>query len=83
MARVRCIVAPMLLAVTVKPRAKRPFVTELRNGAFVVAVSAPPVEGRANVAVLRALAAHLKVAPSRLSIVQGHTNRNKVIQVED
>ncbi len=72
----------MLLTVTVKPKAKKPFVTELRGGAFVVAVSAPPVEGKANAALIKALAKHLGVAPSRLSIVQGATGRNKVVQLE-
>lgn len=72
----------MLLTVTVKPKSKKPFVTELLNGAFVVAVNAPPREGKANAAVIKALAAHLHVAPSHLTIVQGHTSRQKVIQLE-
>ena len=45
-------------------------------------VTAPPDKGKANEAMIRLLAEHLNVAPSRLEIIGGHTNRNKVVKVE-
>ena len=48
---------------------------------FVVSVKEPPVQGRANAAIIKALAAHFKVAPSRVRIVFGHTSREKIIEI--
>lgn len=50
-----------------------------RDGALVVRVAAPPVEGGANEAVVRALAAALDVAPSDLRIERGARGRHKVV----
>lgn len=46
-----------------------------------VAVQAPPVEGKANAALERFLAELFKVARSRVELVQGSLNRNKVFLV--
>lgn len=47
--------------------------------ALVVRVSAPAVDGRANAAVLAALAASLRVPPSSLRVARGDRSRSKVI----
>lgn len=48
---------------------------------FVVAVKEPPIQGRANAAIVRALAAHFGIAPSSVRIISGHTSRQKVIEI--
>jgi len=48
----------------------------------VIRVSAPPVDGKANVALCRLLAGKAGVAPSRVSVVRGHGARDKVVRVE-
>lgn len=48
---------------------------------FLVSVKEPPVQGRANAAIIKALAAYFKVAPSRVRIVFGHTSREKIVEV--
>lgn len=70
------------LNVRVQPRASRNRVGEYRDGALRVSVTAPPRDGRANIALLELLADTLGVAKSRLRIVRGHTARDKVIAVE-
>lgn len=70
----------MKIAVRVKPRSKVEEVTGEGDG-YVVRVKEPPVEGRANRAVLRLLASHLGVPESRLRVVSGFSSRNKVIEV--
>ena len=50
---------------------------------LVVAVSAPAVDGRANDAVIRALAEALGLPARDLVIVRGHTARTKVVRVAD
>jgi uncharacterized protein len=47
-----------------------------------VRVNAPPVEGRANVALCRLIAARAGIAPSRVSVVRGAKARDKVVRVE-
>ena len=73
----------MRIQVKVKPRSKTGDVTrEMDGDVYVVRVREPPVEGRANRAVLKLLAKHLGVPESRLSIVSGLTSKNKVIEVK-
>ena len=69
--------------VRVKPGSKRPGIEPAEDGALIVRVAARAVEGAANEAVVRALAAHLGVPRSRVAVVRGHTARTKLIDVED
>lgn len=56
----------------------------LPNGTeqLTIYVTAPPDKGKANEAMLRLLANHLNLAPSRLEIIGGQTSRNKLVKVE-
>lgn len=45
-------------------------------------VTAPPVDGRANEALCRLIAARAGVAPSRVGLVRGAKAREKVVRVE-
>ncbi|BBF79446.1 DUF167 domain-containing protein [Asticcacaulis excentricus] len=47
-----------------------------------VRVTAPPIEGRANEALIAFLAKRLKLPKSRLSLLAGDTSRLKQIEVE-
>jgi len=47
-----------------------------------VRVAAAPVDGAANAALLRLLAAALDVAPSRLRIAAGAAARRKIVEAE-
>ena len=49
---------------------------------LVVAVNAPAVDGKANAAVLAALTDALQVKSRQLAVVQGHTARTKLIEIE-
>ena len=45
-------------------------------------VTAPPVDGRANDALCRLIAARAGVAPSRVSVVRGAKTREKLVRVQ-
>jgi uncharacterized protein (TIGR00251 family) len=70
------------LRVRLQPRARRDEVLGERAGAIVVRVTAPPVDGRANAALCALVAEAAGVAPSRVSVVRGHTARDKLVRVD-
>lgn len=69
------------LRVRVQPRASRNALAGEREGALVVRLTAPPVEGAANEALARFLGKALGVAPSAVRVTSGTTGRNKVVSV--
>ena len=70
------------IRVRLTPRAARERVAPAPAGAYAVRVTAPPVDGRANDALCRLIAARVGVAPSRVSVVRGAKARDKVVRVE-
>jgi uncharacterized protein (TIGR00251 family) len=67
--------------VRVLPRASREGTAGVRNGALVVRLTAPPVEGKANAALTRFLGRLLRVPPSSVEIVGGESGRDKLVHV--
>ena len=67
--------------VRVIPRAPQEEFGGIRGSALVVRVSAPPVEGAANEALLRMLSDALGVPTSDLAIISGHHSRDKTLRV--
>lgn len=71
----------LTLRVRVQPRAARDALGGEREGALVVRLTAPPVEGAANKALTRLLGRALGVAPSAVRIVSGAGARQKRVAV--
>ena len=71
----------LTLRVRVKPRAAKDALAGERDGALVVALKAPPVDGAANEALARLLGRTLRVPPSAVRIVTGATARTKLVAV--
>lgn len=63
------------------PRAKRNEVGGERAGRLLVRTTAAPVDGQANDAVRKLIAAHLGVPTRSVEIVSGHHSRDKVVSV--
>ncbi len=70
------------LTVKVKPGAKKEGISITPDGSLEVRVSAPPEKGKANERLIELLAEHFGVAKSRISIVSGHTQRQKVVEID-
>lgn len=68
-------------AVKVQPRAKKNAVTGEVGDALKIALTAPPLQGRANQACIEFLAGLLKVPRSSITIAAGESSRRKVIRV--
>jgi len=67
--------------VKVHPRAKKNAITGEFGDALKLALTAPPVDGRANEACIEFFANLLKVPRSSVTIASGETSRRKVIRV--
>lgn len=68
-------------AVRVHPRAKRDRISGVLGDALKLEITAPPVEGRANDAVVAFFAEFLRVPRSSVTIAAGQSSRNKVVRV--
>jgi len=68
-------------AVKVHPSAKKNAITGHVGDALKIALTAPPVDGKANTACIEFFAKLLNVPRSSVTIAAGQTSRNKVIRV--
>jgi uncharacterized protein (TIGR00251 family) len=69
-------------AVRVQPRASSSEICGLHGDALKVRLSAPPVDGAANEALVELLAGALGVAKRAVRIVAGASGRGKVVEVD-
>jgi uncharacterized protein (TIGR00251 family) len=70
------------IAVRVTPRMARNEIYEiLDNGTIKIRLTAPPVDGKANQALLDFLSKILKVPVSNLEIIAGQTGKDKLVTV--
>ena len=69
------------LKVYLQPKSsKNEMVGPYRDG-IKVKVTAPPVEGKANEALVKLLAKEFKISPSSVEILRGHHSREKIIRI--
>ena len=71
----------VLLSVRLQPRASANAIGEPLGGELRVKVTAPPVEGAANEALLRLLAETLDCPRNRVELARGHSSRHKVVKL--
>jgi len=70
-----------MFRVRVQPGASKNEIVGVQQDALRIRISAPPVEGKANRALVQFLAKQLGVKPSQVEILSGHTSRIKTIQI--
>jgi uncharacterized protein (TIGR00251 family) len=69
------------VSLRVYPSAARNEVVSFEGGVWRVRVAAPPVKGKANKELIAFLAQKLGLSKGDLTILKGHTSRNKLISV--
>ncbi|HYS15758.1 MAG TPA: DUF167 family protein [Candidatus Binatia bacterium] len=69
------------MSLRVQPRASHDEIVGWQGLTLRVRVTAPPVDGEANAAVVRLLAAALGVSPSSVSVVRGLRGRDKLVKI--
>ena len=78
---IRASAAGCTFVVRLQPRAKRDHIAGVLGDALKIAVSAPPVEGRASQACCELLAKALHLSNSSVTIAAGLSSRNKQVRV--
>jgi hypothetical protein len=68
-------------SIRVQPRAARMAITGTVGDALKVSVPAPPLEGRANVAVVEFFSEILSVPRASVQVVSGERSRNKIVRI--
>ena len=65
-----------------QPRASKNEVVGLHDGCLKLRITAPPVEGAANEAVIRLVAESLGIPRRQVRLVTGSTGRRKILEIE-
>ena len=71
----------VILKLKLEPKRRRNGIVGQIDGALKIAVTAPPIEGRANIACVELLAELLRLPRSSITIVSGHKSRNKAVRI--
>lgn len=72
----------MKIKVAVKPNAKHEKIEKMSDTEYRVWVKAPPTEGKANKAVIKALAAYFSISHSAITLIHGTHSKIKILQVK-
>jgi len=71
----------MKINVKARPAAREEKVERIDDANFVVSVKEPPVQGRANVAIVKALADYFKVSTYQVKLIYGFSSRQKIFDI--
>lgn len=70
------------LTIRVTPRARRNEIVEILSDLTVkIRLTAPPVEGKANKALIEFLSEVLGISKSKIEIIAGDTGRDKIVSI--
>lgn len=73
----------MHLTIIAKPKKKQEKIIQINPTTYAVSVKEPPVNGRANEAIIKSLTRYFSISPSEITLVSGHTTKIKVFDVPD
>jgi uncharacterized protein len=69
------------LTVRIHPGARKNAITGTHNSALKISLTTPPIEGRANEALIAFLAESLQLPKSRIALITGQTSRTKILRI--
>ena len=72
----------VVIEVRVVPKAKRERWTSSEIGGLKFHTGAPPVDGKANAALIKAMAERLRIPRSRFELIRGKTSRLKTLKID-
>jgi len=74
--------ADLLLQLYVQPKASRDQIIGLHGDEIKLAITAPPVDGKANAHVLKLLAKLFGVSKSQIELLKGELSRHKQVLIK-
>jgi len=74
--------AGLVIEVLVKPNAKTSELTDNRDGTWTARIAAPPVDGKANEALIALVAKHFGCAKSMVTIRSGGASKRKLLAID-
>ncbi len=69
------------LSFRIQPRASRNKIVRNEDGSYKMWLTAPPVDGAANEALVKFLGSLLGIAKSQIEIASGLTSKNKIVRI--
>ena len=72
-----------MIRVKVLPRSSRTEIAGKTDGIYRIKLTAPPVEGKANKALINFLAKKTGSPKQKIKIIKGEHSRNKTIRIEN
>lgn len=73
----------MKIIVKTKPGAKDNKIEKIDEANYIVYVKEPPINGRANAALVKLLAEYFDISPSLVEIISGFMARVKVVEINN
>ncbi|UNK62048.1 DUF167 family protein YggU [Buttiauxella ferragutiae] len=73
----------LVLRLYIQPKASRDSIVGLHGDELKVAITAPPIDGKANAHLVKYLAKQFKVAKSQVLLEKGELGRHKQIKIID
>ncbi len=71
-----------ILEIRVKPNSRRESLAEQPDGSWLATIKAPPVDGKANAALVALVAGHFGCRKAQVSIKVGGSGRRKLVQID-
>jgi uncharacterized protein (TIGR00251 family) len=71
----------IILKIYLQPKSSKNEIMGPHRDGIKVKVTAPPIEGKANEALIRFLAKEFGVSPSCIEIIKGHHSREKTLKI--
>lgn len=76
-------VGAVVLTLHIQPGARKTEIVGVHGGALKVRLAAPPVDGKANLALIDFLAEQLGIRKSAITLISGETSRAKRLRVSE
>lgn len=71
----------LLLRLYLQPKASRDEFVGTHGEELKIAITAPPVDGKANIHLIKFLSKQFKVSKSSISVEKGQLNRHKLVRI--
>lgn len=73
----------IILSLYIQPKSSRTRIIGMHGEELKIQISAPPVDGKANQALIKFFSKQLKVSKKQIHLLSGHQSRHKRILIED